>query len=138
LELSEPVDLDQYVQVEPICLPETYYRSKDYYKEYYSGYGRVVEGPGNARQVINLEGVAEDLECWVVGYQYAPQEELKYQKEKTSYSSETYYVPAPQPPPPPPSYGYGYHHLHHLTMLLQFLTPSMFLPIPMRLTRSTV
>ena len=71
------MDLDQYPQVEPICLPELYYRSKDYYKEYYSGYGRIMEAPGNARQIINLEGSADDLECWVVGYQYSPQEEIK-------------------------------------------------------------
>jgi len=106
LELSEDVDLDQYAQVEPICLPDFYYKSKSYYKEYYTGYGKTVPSAGNEKQVVNEEGVAEDLECWVVGYQYSPQEEIKYQTEKTNYASQTYQVEVPAPAYPA-SYGYA-------------------------------
>jgi hypothetical protein len=107
LELKEDVDMDVYPQVEPICLPEFYYRSKTYYKEYYSGYGQSVSGAGNDKQKVNLEGSSEDLECWVVGYSYSPSEEIKYQTEKTSYNAQTYSYPAPAYAPPP-AYGYGY------------------------------
>jgi len=87
LELSEDVDLDQYPQVGPLCVPEFYYRSKSYTNEYtapnYSyGYGQ--QGQSQAQpsssqsnQDRNEEAADKDLECWVLGYQESPVEKIE-------------------------------------------------------------
>lgn len=93
LELAEDVDFDQYPHTEPLCLPDWYYRSKYYVKDYPSysyGYGYGGQGGQQGAQQqpqqhgqddsnsnSNDAGADRDLECWVVGYQNAPVEKIE-------------------------------------------------------------
>ena len=84
LELSEDIDFDLYPQAEPLCLPEYYYRSKNYYEEKTYSYTTDYYGAQQKQEVPSSrgseqrvqEGVNADLECWVAGYRGSAVEKI--------------------------------------------------------------